>query len=338
MADDSPSKSTKLAPYLFDLLALAFILGAEEAFRAGTSWHVWAGELTSGILCGAIGLRWTAILSFMANRNPWHMLRQAETRTLELSRRYAASVAEEESLRERLAELQAKEASVTPSKLSIHSAFYGLGDSNDLDVTETLRSMIPVDALAVRINNNLIVGCADPAPNQRKTLTVAYSYGNDKNIQFSRPEFSLLVLPRDRELIEETAGAYQKQIDVLQKKLDAESLKRSYNLPPDASNEDKKRRERVGKGFDRLSVPQRFTLRLISKHPGIGFNQLVQFAAEAGFGDSPHGYINEMTMNCDLLKIGVGNTFAIDPAFIGDVDVVLMAWFMRISSTSEALF
>jgi hypothetical protein len=79
VADDSPSKS-KLAPYFFDLLALAFILGTEETFRAGASWHLWGGELAAGIMCGVIGLRWNKAVALIAKHNPWERLRQAESR------------------------------------------------------------------------------------------------------------------------------------------------------------------------------------------------------------------------------------------------------------------
>jgi hypothetical protein len=112
--------------------------------------------------------------------------------------------------------VERKAAQLEPSKLTIHYAFYGIGNSNDIDLAETLQKMVPMDALAVTINNNLIVGRPDPAPNQLKTLRIAYSYGGHKNVQFSRPEHTLLVLPRDIELLQETAGEYERkrQVDV----------------------------------------------------------------------------------------------------------------------------
>ncbi len=84
MADDSPPKGTRLAPYFFDLLALAFILGFEEALRAGASWHVWGSELIAGVVCGVIGLTWNRVVALVAIRNPWEQLRQANTRISEL--------------------------------------------------------------------------------------------------------------------------------------------------------------------------------------------------------------------------------------------------------------
>jgi hypothetical protein len=82
---DSPSKGTRLAPYLFDLIALALILGTEEALRAGASWHRWAGELTAGIVCGVIGLRWSKVVALVAKRNPWEQLRRANALINELT-------------------------------------------------------------------------------------------------------------------------------------------------------------------------------------------------------------------------------------------------------------
>jgi hypothetical protein len=84
VADDSPSKGTNLAPYFFDFFALAFILGTEEALRAGASWHLWASEMAAGLLCGVIGLRWARFTSFVTKCNPWGQLKQARTRISEL--------------------------------------------------------------------------------------------------------------------------------------------------------------------------------------------------------------------------------------------------------------
>jgi hypothetical protein len=80
VADDSPSKGTRFTPYVLDLIALALILGAEETWRAGHSWHACVGELLSGLICGFIGLRWTKVISIIAAHNPWKQLRQANVR------------------------------------------------------------------------------------------------------------------------------------------------------------------------------------------------------------------------------------------------------------------
>jgi hypothetical protein len=50
----------------------------------------------------------------------------------------------------------------------IHSALYGTGDATDVSITSRLNAANK-DALAVPVNNNLISGDPDPAPNQPKT-------------------------------------------------------------------------------------------------------------------------------------------------------------------------
>lgn len=82
-------------------------------------------------------------------------------------------------------------------KLTIHSAVYGTGPVNDLDVTEQLESAIR-EALVIPVDNNFL-GC-DPAPNQVKRLFVEYSYGNRVRLTVAAPEHSRLVLPEDSQI------------------------------------------------------------------------------------------------------------------------------------------
>src|SRR5258708_952646 len=86
-----------------------------------------------------------------------------------------------------------------PSKLVIHSALYGAGGFKDVSVTDQLNAARR-DALVIPVDNNLISGSPDPAPNQAKRLEVKYSYGNAVPRTVSRNEYSILVLPEDSEI------------------------------------------------------------------------------------------------------------------------------------------
>ena len=88
--------------------------------------------------------------------------------------------------------------SPAPSKLVIHSAYYGNSLITDRDVTARLKELAR-DGLVISVNNNEL-GC-DPAPNQppAKRLRVKYSYGNDSVFEVTRPEHSRMVLPEDEQ-------------------------------------------------------------------------------------------------------------------------------------------
>lgn len=131
----------------------------------------------------------------------------------------------------------------------------------------------------------------------------------------------------------------QKQHDDLKKELAGTDVR---SMPSNASDGDKKRRQRAIDNFAKLTVPQKFSLRLISKYQSISYSKLVRLAQEAGFGNERFGgdpsiYINYMASFCELVKADAEKTFTIDPAFIGDVEKILTAWFTRIASSSEAL-
>ncbi|MGA8152866.1 MAG: hypothetical protein WB952_18090 [Terriglobales bacterium] len=90
------------------------------------------------------------------------------------------------------------------SKLVIHSAVYGTGPIDEVSVIDRLNA-IAKDGLVVLVDNNLVVGQPDPAPNRPKRLVVEYSYGNDVRHTITRGESTLgrpsrLVLPEDSEL------------------------------------------------------------------------------------------------------------------------------------------
>jgi hypothetical protein len=94
--------------------------------------------------------------------------------------------------------------------LKIHSAFYGIGNPNDIDVTKILHEA-PRNALSVWVGNNLIPGIADPAPNKVKRLSVSYSFGALQAQQCIRSEHHQLVLPEDLGFIERTAAEYERK-------------------------------------------------------------------------------------------------------------------------------
>jgi hypothetical protein len=85
------------------------------------------------------------------------------------------------------------------SKLVIHSALYGVGGFKDVSLADQLNAARR-DALVIPIDDNLISGSPDPAPNKVKRLEVKYSYGNAVPRTVSRNERSILVLPEDSEI------------------------------------------------------------------------------------------------------------------------------------------
>lgn len=99
-------------------------------------------------------------------------------------------------------------------KLKIDSAYYGLGNANDVDVTETLQDM-PRNALSVWVGNNLIPGRDDPAPGQRKRLTVHYSFGVQRSVPVVVAEHRQLVLPRDLDWVNAFVNRVNRRICIL---------------------------------------------------------------------------------------------------------------------------
>jgi hypothetical protein len=77
-------------------------------------------------------------------------------------------------------------------RLLIHSAVYGTGPANDMDVTEFLQNH-QRDALVVPVSNEFFG--RDPAQNFLKRLQVEYSYGNQHRQRVENWEGSRLVLP-----------------------------------------------------------------------------------------------------------------------------------------------
>jgi hypothetical protein len=136
-----------------------------------SSWQLWLGFLAAGL-----------VLLWFGSTGP--KLRALIVRTVSTQ-----VVKENAELKRRLSESEQK-----PQKLKIHSAFYGLGNANDVDVTKFLQDS-PREALWVWVGNNLIPGIADPAPNLPKKLQVKYSFGGPEIHDVIRSEHSKLVLP-----------------------------------------------------------------------------------------------------------------------------------------------
>lgn len=105
-----------------------------------------------------------------------------------------------------------------PSRLTIHSAVYGVESYRDSDVTSIVRD-VSADGIVVPIDNNSMGG--DPAPGQLKRLTVRYSYGGMHNLIATRPEGAILVLPEDDWIRRELARLNQ-TIEQRTKERDAE--------------------------------------------------------------------------------------------------------------------
>src|SRR5207244_1349168 len=92
--------------------------------------------------------------------------------------------------------------------LKIHSAFYGIGNAKDVDITNTLQNA-PRNALWLWVDNGLIPNIPDPAHNLPKRLKVEYSFGTDPaRREVTRQEHAALVLPVDTGFIERTAAEY----------------------------------------------------------------------------------------------------------------------------------
>lgn len=91
------------------------------------------------------------------------------------------------------------------ASLIIHSAVYGTGPENDIDVRDVFENTVSGDALVIAVNNDVLCGPGkDPAFGKVKRLEIEYSYdGQVAKKRASRPEHSRLVLPEDTYLLEE---------------------------------------------------------------------------------------------------------------------------------------
>ena len=77
--------------------------------------------------------------------------------------------------------------------------------------------------------------------------------------------------------------------------------------------------------FTRLSLPQRYALRLIYKNTRIHRDNLIQLMMEVGFGKSPPDEIDRLSNLNGLITYEFGGDFLINAAFIEDVDQLLHA-------------
>jgi len=176
-------------------------------FVAGIAFTIWAvirnlmdANRAKSIRTQVISLKeeWT-LQAETAERNHVEELRKLEVsskadiwRANEVCRQLES---EKQEALARLTELERQSASVSrPSKLVIHSAFYGNSPEREESVIQRIREL-PIDALAISVTNN-VLGC-DPAPNipPRKRLRVRYSYGSDTFFETSREKGEILVLP-----------------------------------------------------------------------------------------------------------------------------------------------
>jgi hypothetical protein len=82
--------------------------------------------------------------------------------------------------------------------LIIHSAGYGLGPRQYLDVTAQVRELIKDGELHVRVHPSDL-RCIDPYPGEYKHLRVIYSYGDQQKRTIDRRDLDILNLPDNME-------------------------------------------------------------------------------------------------------------------------------------------
>lgn len=185
MADSSLGPGKYVVPVILEGFALAFAFHSADSFLDGKTWvHSWGAAALTIVLSFA-GFKWPSIKSIYANRNPWRQLKAARSRIEELSRLIPP-----------------------PSKLKIHSASWGSSGSRK-PVLEALERQ-PKDALVIGISNE-VLGC-DPAwGNDNKYIEVEYSYGDGPMLRAKRMQGRLLVLPEDKQFIEDTAAECERK-------------------------------------------------------------------------------------------------------------------------------
>jgi hypothetical protein len=138
-----------------------------------------------------------------------------------------------------------------PSKLKIHSALWGTGPENDVEVGPMLQEL-ERDGLVIPVTREFLQ--YDPIQGPDKRLEVQYSYGNPTVLKTTRPEYSRLVLPEDSLLqagVKRAADDLQK--NVLENELSA--LKAQLNstapliVPVNFGSQDKPERRGAYPGF-----------------------------------------------------------------------------------------
>ncbi|MGD0861022.1 MAG: hypothetical protein ABR912_17150 [Terracidiphilus sp.] len=96
-------------------------------------------------------------------------------------------------MKESMTPISSPQPQSSTSRLTIHSAYYGIPSINEENVIMSIQRLC-ADALVIQVENNTF-GC-DPVQNlPGKRLRVKYSYGNDEVREVSLPEHSRMVLP-----------------------------------------------------------------------------------------------------------------------------------------------
>jgi hypothetical protein len=158
----------------------------------------WQGHKKWWIL--SIVLPYIAVLGsdaiFRLAKAPWMLYREMEWAHAE-----ELSKVKEQHSRELAAALEKQRSS---DKLVIHSASYGTSEIDDVSVLDAVKNL-PRDGLVIQVDNNLVKGRDDPAPNQPKRLRIEYSYGESSPHAIERLESqpgspSRVVLPEDTEI------------------------------------------------------------------------------------------------------------------------------------------
>lgn len=91
------------------------------------------------------------------------------------------------------------------SALKIHSARYGIGETEFIDVRDRLQQLVANNALDIIVNNAFLTPDQNPFRGKQKTLSVTYSYDGGEPILIQRKERDWLIIGQSRIGSKETA-------------------------------------------------------------------------------------------------------------------------------------
>lgn len=81
-----------------------------------------------------------------------------------------------------------------PNSLAIHTAHYGINDTDYLDVTARIQSLVKDNCLDIGISNAVIVPGENPWRGKQKRLRVTYSYDGGEQVTIVRDERDALII------------------------------------------------------------------------------------------------------------------------------------------------
>jgi methyltransferase family protein/glycosyl transferase family 2 len=94
------------------------------------------------------------------------------------------------------------DVTATDGTLRIHSARYGVGGPDDINVRPRIEELITNNSLDLIVNNSTLTPGQNPFRGQKKRLTLVYSYGRNEPVTVTREEKEWLIVgtPRQKEL------------------------------------------------------------------------------------------------------------------------------------------